>query len=1137
MYKKYTEHILLVCKAAIFKYFLIMKLVFFLLLVTILHVNAAVLAQKINLSKKNTPLVEVLKEVRTQSGYNILSTGGAVKNQQIIAINLANASIEEAMNKILQGLDLTYKIVEKNIVVSKESKDSRIIQQNTIVIAGKVKDENGEPLAGVSIRAKGGQAGSITDINGNYKINVPNRNTILIFNYLGFSEQEKKVGDNDVMNIILKIETAALNEIVVIGYGEVKREDLTGAVSSVKVKDIENIPVTRVDQMLQGRIAGAEIVSTSGEPGAATSIRIRGTRSITATNEPLYVIDGVIDGISDLNELNPSDIASIEVLKDASSTAIYGSRGSNGVILITTKQGDTGGKTNFTFSSGFGFSQLPKYLDLMNAQEFAEVINDRRYLLSDANKIIPLEGYNYPDPYSLGEGTNWTKEIAQTGGFQNHTFSASGGDNKTRFFFSSNYNESEGIIINSGLKRKQVRLNLDRTINKFVKAGLRLNYSNLDQELNKASFGTSTLWYSSAIFLAPTMPAYKEDGSFNDWNTQWSGGTLFDSPIANAVLRKRSVLKKTLFSNFFIEATPLKNFKIKTSFSYNDLNRFEDNFTPSTMPTRANRGSGANAFKGANREDNFLSENTISYANTWAKKHKFDVMYGFTYQHQNFIDMTMRGDGYLVDFLETNDMGALPSKENLTVSSNYEDQTRMSHILRMNYNYQSKYYLTVTGRADGGSNFSALNKWGYFPSAAFKWNIKKEEFMSGFRDISNLSLRLSAGLTGNDAIARYKSLSMMRALSTGYIFDGVIPVSYNPSRLGNEDLTWEKTFTLNAGLDISFLRNKVNVTLDAYSSKTNDLLLTVQLPRGTGYDSRIANIGKTENKGIELAIETKNITGRKFSWSSTVTLAHNKQMVVDIGGLDYVSVYNNNWGAQYMMYGYVQGRPLNALWGMQYAGVWKSEEEVNQNKIDKKYASNSAEKYYSPGRAKYIDQNSDGILDNNDLVYLGNADPDLYGGVQNRFTLGKVDFSIYFNYSIGGKIYNPTELFMGTGAFHSNQYRYMIDRWHPIRNPNSNIPSADSKDDIPNDRFVHSASFLRLKNISLGYTFDLAKKTKNVLKTLSLSANGNNVFLWKKYNGYDPEVSTESGSSTIRRMDNGAYPSSRTISFSANLKF
>ncbi|TZF82238.1 TonB-dependent receptor [Pedobacter sp. BS3] len=1116
-----------------------MKITGILLLVACLQVSATAYSQQVSLDVHNAKLENVFDAIRQQTGYNFLYKNEFLNKAKPVTIT-RSASLPDILGELFRDQPLTYSIMDKTILVKRKplsAASTEDVPAPVRDIRGKVTDSKGEPLPGASVRLKGTSVATQTNSNGEFILKTAVDKPILVITYTGFISREVAVTPGQTMlNITLTEDLKNLQEVVVIGYGTVKKSDLTGAVSVVKTEDIENIPVPRVDQMLQGRIAGAEIVSTTGEPGAGTSIRIRGTRSITATNEPLFVVDGVMDAINDLNDLNPSDIESIQVLKDASSTAIYGSRGSNGVIVITTKSGRSDGKTNFSFRTDVGASQLPRYLDLMNATEFAELQNDRYYFASTANQIKPLEQYPYPDPASLGEGTNWTKEITHTAPYQNYTLSASGGNKSTKYYFSGNFNNNQGIVINSGMQRYQVRLNLDQTFSKYVKAGLRLNYSYINQALNKADIGTQTLWYRSTIFLAPTIAAYKPDGSFNDWNTQWYSGTLFDSPLANSKLQRKDQIRKSLSPMLFVEVNPIKELTIRSSVSLFDYNRFDDNFYPGTLPTRASKNTGAYAYKSGYRANNILNENTVSYKKTWDKVHHFDALYGFTYQSSWNANLYASGDGYFVDDINTNDLAAIPSKETLNAGSGYSDQRKISNLARINYNYASKYYLTLTGRVDAASNFAADHKWAFFPSAAVKWNLKKENFLKNVKAIDELAIRLSGGVSGNDAISNYQSLSQLASSSSGYLFDGAIPVSYYPSRIANEGLTWEKTASYNAGLDLSILNNRFDFTLDVYQSKTSDLLLTVQLPTQTGYNSRIANIGKTSNKGVELTINSNNIRKPKFSWSTSLTLAHNDQMVNDIGGLDRIPTYINPYGAQYMMYGYVQGRPLNALWGMQYAGVWKTQAEIDQNAIDKKYASASTA-YYTPGRQRYIDQNHDGVLNNDDLVYLGNADPYLYGGLQNTFKIKRFYVSFYFNYSLGGKIYNPTELFMGTGTYLSNQYRYMVNAWHPVRNPNSDYPRADSKDDIPNDRFVHSATFLRLKNASVSYSFDLAKATKNKLNSLTLTASGNNLYLWKYYNGYDPEVSTEASGSTIRRMDNGAYPNSRTVTFSAELKF
>ncbi len=1126
------------------KSLVIMKLITLIILIASLQVYSKTNAQVINLTKQNISLVDVFRELKKQSNHTILCNSDLLNSIPSLRVNLKQKSLSEALDIILSPLGLSYQIEDKTVVVFETPRSTskpKLLKTNLSnlqqrLVSGKVQDKDGNPMAGVSVRNISTKTETQTDEQGQYKINA-SIDDVISFSYLGYKNENIIFDASPIINITLLVVDTDLDEIIVIGYGTVAKRDLTGSVSRVKMEDIDEIPVLRVDQMLQGRIAGAEIVSTTGEPGANTSIRIRGTRSISANNEPLYVVDGVIDAITDLNDISPSDVTSIEVLKDVSSTAIYGSRGSNGVIIITTKSGKESTKTNFTFRSELGSAVLPRHLDLMNATEFAQLQNDRFYVENVANQTKPIEDYPYPDPLSLGEGTNWTDVVTRKAPYTNMVLSGSGGNKTTKYYFSGNYNNTEGIIIRSGLKRYQTRLNLDKTISKYVKVGFKLNYAYLNQNLNNAEVGNVDYWYRNTLFLTPLMDPYKEDGSFNDWNPLQYEGQIFDSPLAMAELMKKTWQRKTLNLISYIEVEPIKALKIRSHLSFYDYNRFADTFNPGSMPTRANKESGAYAYKGALKNNNILSENTVTYKKSWAKTHNFDALYGFTYQQFWNTNMTISGEGYFIDDMGTDNMGAIPSKETVGLSSYLQEQTKISNFVRFNYNFDRKYYLTFTTRADASSNFSADNKWGYFPSAAFKWTLSNEKFMQPLKSsVNELALRISGGVSGNDAIPIYQSLSALGNSTSGYIFSGAIPVSYYPSRIENNRLTWEKTSSINVGLDFGLWSDRLTGTFEYYRTATKDLLLTLQYPTHTGYPNRLANIGGTSNNGVELTVNFKNIEKKNFSWSSTLTIARNKQMVDNIGGFERVTAYSTTHGSFYPMYAYEQGQPLNALWGMVYAGTWKSDAEIAENENTKMYASASPA-YYSPGRQRYIDQNNDGVLDYDDMVYLGNADPDIYGGIQNSFNIYGLNISFYFNYSLGGQLYNPIELFMGTGSRFTNQFKYMVNAWHPIRNPDSDYPRANSKDQIPSDRFVHSASFLRLKNASLSYRFNLQKLTDNKLNTLTLFGSGNNLFLWKKYNGYDPEVSTVSEGSTIRRMDNGAYPNSRTIIFGAQLNF
>lgn len=939
-----------------------------------------------------------------------------------------------------------------------------------IKVTGTVFDEEGLPMIGATIREATTHVGTLTDLNGWYEIQVPANGTLEV-SFIGYEKKRINVTGREKINVkLLPDKKTALDEVVVIGYGAVKKADLTGSVSNVKMGDIQDAPVLSIDQALQGRIAGADIMSTTGEPGATTSIRIRGTRSISASNEPLIVVDGVMDAVHDLNDLNTADIESISVLKDASSTAIYGSKGSNGVIIITTKKGlSNADKPSISFKTDIGFSKIPQKLDIMNASELAQYRNDYAYFnTADGNDEItdgtPLSSYPYSDPFSLGEGTDWVNTIGRTAMYQNYALSLSGGTKKTSYYVSLSYNNTEGVIRRSGQERITGRVSLTHQLFNWMKVGYTGNYTWRHNDENLASIG-GTGWWNSAIYLSPTIKP------MDDYNPFYYSGQKINTPLATILLNTNYQVRHSTNHTGFIEIEPIKNLRFKSQFTYYMYQRHTYRYYPSTLPAKV-EGEGGEAYRAEYDDHNLLTENTLSYLKTLDSGHTFDGLLGFTGQRLSSNDFSLNGKGYMDDNVKWNNMNAVQDKQTYSASSSTSKRTKMSLLARFNYNYKQRYYLTVTGRYDGASNFAANNKWGFFPSAALKWNAAKEEFMKGVDWVNEMAIRVSAGRTGNDAISTYRSLAALSSTTNGYLFGGSQPAAYYPSRLASPNLTWEKTDLYNLGIDLAFLNNRLFVTAEAYISKTRDLLLTLQTPTQTGYSSRLTNIGKTSNKGIELTIESRNIEKPKFSWSTTFTIAHNEQNVDDIGTEDFVKAYGAPGNNSYMMYGYVKGYPLNALWGFKYGGVWKNQDEVNRNKATFAYASPSTT---SNGSVRYYDINHDGTLSQDDLVYLGNADPWIYGGLQNTFRFGNLKVGIYFNYSLGGKIYNYAELYMSGSTF-TNQYRYMLDSWHPVRNPNSDLPRAGSIDThVPSDLQIHDATFLRLKSISIGYTFNLYK--------------------------------------------------------------
>lgn len=1014
-----------------------------------------------------------------------------------------------------------------------------VIASAQIRVTGVVLDENNQPMPGAAVLLDGDTShGVITDENGRYNITVPSTESVLRYEFLGYSPVKMMVGKKTTLNVNLSPDTSFLEEVVVIGFGETKKSDLTGSVSSVHMNNILQSPTLSADQALQGRIAGADIMSVSGDPTEGTSIRIRGSRSIEASNEPLIIVDGVMNAVTSLADINSSDIESISVLKDASSTAIYGAQGANGVIIVTTKTGENSTtRINVNLSVKAGFSQILRTLDVMNAEEFAHYNNERQ-LYAKTSHPEPGTGYypdytnfnhKYADPAALGEGTDWIKAMTYLAPYQQYDFSLNGGTKKTNYYGSLSYSDNQGIILDTGNKRVAGKITLGHQFNKWLKLTY-VNSTIYRKGLqNKANIGGTNVW-NGVVYLSPVLTI---EDTVNDLYN-YGQGSPFNNPYISVKQSQKITETFSSFNMVMARITPIKGMTIESKNSYYLVQNHQYRYYPGSLPAKAAANAGGEAQRVEQDTRQLSSDNTITYKNQFDKKHNLDVMGGFSiyYNNKNYEGVTAKG--LLVDALTWNDLSGITDKNNYSVSSYNTLVKRMSFLARANYNFKNRYYFTVTGRADGSSNFAANRKWGFFPSGAFKWNLSKEQWVRRLNFFQDLSLRLSAGRTGNDAIAAYTSLYSIDSSSAGYLIGGVQSTYHFPNRLASPDLTWETTDMYNAAIDIAMFKGRLKITAEAYYAMTKDLLLNVQKAQQTGFSSYRENLGKTSNKGLELSIETKNILKRKFSWTSEFTLAHNNQMVEDIGTEDFVSTYNDPKG--YMMYGYVEGYPLNSLWGFQYGGVWHNYQEIEDNQVSRQFVD-----YYSenkPGRPRYVDQNHDGVLNTEDLVYLGNADPILYGGFQNNFNIFGVNLSLYLTYSLGGKIYNYSEFYMA-GTYCTNQYSYMKDGWHPLRNPESDIPApgCSGSSMLPSNFMVHDASYIRLKNISVSYPIDLRRISKKRLKTLTVGFNVDNVYLWTPYNGFDPDVSTSSDTSTIRRADVGAYPQSRKYIFSATLNF
>lgn len=987
-------------------------------------------------------------------------------------------------------------------------------------VSGTVLDENGEPMPGAMIASEDGRNGAFADEKGQFSLQVKNAEKTISVSMLGYNVQVVDIAGKDNLRIVMVPDAAStLNEVVVIGYGEVKKADLTGAVATVKVSEVQEAAGLSVGQALQGRIAGVDIMSTSGDPSEGTSIRVRGTRSINASNEPLIVVDGVMDVVKDLSLINPDDIASISVLKDASATAIYGSQGANGVIMVTTKSASTS-KPRITISGEFGVAQLARRLDVMDGAEFSRYYNDIRYFNAGQNSGEPLR----LDPSAPLGNTDWQSEITRIAPYQNYNLSVSGKEGKINYYFSGGYMDNQGIVRDSWEKRFSGRLNVDYQLFKWLKFSYKGSYTFRRDSPNKANIGGRN-FSNGAIYLSPLI------GPYDEINPLYENGTRIDTPVTSLECREYYYDRLDNIHSGVLEIKPVKNLLIKSTNTYKPYQRHDYGLWPNTLTSRLDE-QGSRVYIYDSNNYRLLSDNTVTWKKDLRGGHHMDVMGGFSLNYVTANTSTDNANGIVSDDIKWYNINAIASKENYTINSSHTEILKESVLGRFNYNFNARYYLTVTGRFDGSSNFAANRKWGFFPSAAFKWAAGRERFVQKAKWLDDLSLRASYGVTGNDAISAYQSLESYNTNTSAYVFDGTQPLASYIVRLYNPDLTWEKTHMVNIGADLAFLGNRISLTAEAYASVTTDLLLSVQTALVTGYASRFQNLGRTSNRGYEITLETRNVEKKNFGWTTTFTLSHNTQMVEDIGSEEYVSALNSSGNNSYMMYGYKKGYPLNALWGFQYAGPWKSKEEIDRNSYTHAYASvNPA----SPGIAKYVDVNHDGVISQDDLLYLGQSDPWLYGGLQNTIHWKDWKLSVFLSYSLGGKIYNFSECVMAGGMW-GNQYRYMLDAWHPVRNPDSDLPRAGADDVYPPSTFmVHDASYLRLKSLVLSRTVHF--RSQRIFKNITFTLKGDNLFLLTGYNGFDPDVSTESDGSVMRRVDMGAYPRSRKITFGVKLNY
>lgn len=1004
-----------------------------------------------------------------------------------------------------------------------------------------VDDITNQPIIGASVTIKGTTHGVQTDAEGKFYFQTGQKFPYtLIISYIGYKKLEFIVEKNPV-TIHLKEERQELDELVVVGYGTQKRKDITGSVASVPKANLSQV-TSSADNLLRGAVAGVVVTQSSGRPGASSSVRIRGGNSITAGNEPLYVVDGILiyndnnnssAGISNagaslnvLSTINPADIESIEVLKDASATAIYGSRGANGVVIITTKKG-TKGQDNISYQGYFGFQNVSKRLHVMNASQWASLRNDVQASIGQAPSFsaAQIEAFKTSGSY------DWQDAAFRTAApVQNHQLSFSGGDERSRYAVSAGYFDQEGTVLGSDFRRISLRINYERNYSQNFKFGINANYSNsLSNGIaNNGSGGRNPNPLVSVLLTAPVVPIRNENGSYNVTNNPYA--TSVNGFVPNPINDLENTINETkinrILTSLFGEYKITKKLTAKVAVSGDVINTKQNYYAPANTSNGA--GTKGSAAVGDRLVSSVLNENTLNYNTNFGENHKFSALGGYTLQYTQGEVVTAGANTFVND---ANTYNALQDGVAVKPGSDAFESVLKSWLARVNYSYKGKYNFTLSARADGSSRFGSESLWGYFPSAGFSWNITDEEFANNIKGVTEAKLRLTAGTTGNQEIGNYLALAQMG--SVNYSFGGTLYTGLAPTRLANPDLKWEKTTQYNVGLDLSLLERKINFVFDVYYKKTNDLLISVPVPLTSGYASVLQNIGGVENKGIEIGLTTENLKTENFSWNSNVVFSANRNKVVAIGnGVNqFFPVVPNGSLLQQQPVTVKVGLPLGTFWGYRTNGIFQTQEEVNTQPKINSLANTKV------GDRKYVDTNGDGVITALDKGNLGSSQPKFVGSFSNTISYNDFDLNFSFQGSYGAKIFNALNQQLEISTLGTNANVTLEDRWTPT-NPSNEIPRATSSPlGIVSERYVEDASFLRLKLITLGYTLPKSTSKKLGAKSVKFYVSAENLVTWTKYTGYDPEVSSYEQNNLYPGIDFGSYPNSKTFISGLNVTF
>ncbi|MBM6735190.1 TonB-dependent receptor [Mediterranea massiliensis] len=1037
-------------------------------------------------------------------------------------------------------------------------------------VFGKVTDSEGYEVIGGSVTIKGTTGvGTVTDLNGVYSLMVNDASKdVLVFSYVGMVTQEVKIDGRNEINVVLEADAVMLDEVVTIGYATVKKKDLTGAVTSVNSKELAAIPVSDVAQALTGKVAGVQVIRSQGSPDADISIKVRGGTSITQSNEPLYIIDG-FPSEDGLKGIEASDIASIDILKDASSTAIYGARGANGVILVTTKGGAVD-KFNISYDMYVGFKKVNKRYDVLDVEDFVKLEYERSINEPDKMEdfVIPIYGTydEYDQLYADRAGIDWQKEVFEhrTAITQQHKLAISGGSKTSQYMVTYTRNNDDGIWLGSGLKRDNFRIKLNQ------KATSWLNFSTNISYIDETTEGLGTLQEGGAssrmqhvIQYRPTIGKNGDDAQLliddDDPALLLEGASQMQSPIATIESELRDRRNQILSINGDLEIKLLKGLTYRGTIGMRRRTIRTDIFYSERSKQAKNAGA-PYGWKEIEEQQNFMYNNVVTWDKQFTPEHHLTLVAGQEYIQYNtdYLKSGARQFEKINFGLADMSLGANPDK----VITRLESEKMLSYFMRANYNWMDKYLFAVSVRTDASSKFGDNHKWGIFPAASFAWRVSEEKFIKDLNLFSNLKLRLSYGTAGNNKIDNYLSLSKMGSVWIPY--NGTSTISgFVSKQLYNPDLQWETNVTSNIGLDLGFWNQRIQLSVDWYNVDTKNLLLNAPVPLLSGYKSMMINAGRTNNKGIEIALTTHNINNRNFSWSTTLNLSHNKNEVKELYNSDYMEIMSG-WAqtsefnkSDYMIR---VGEPLGQMYGYRLMGIY-TVDDFNYDPIAQKYTVKDGipydkNFYPKPGFWKFEDVDGDNEITESDRTVIGNANPKLYGGLTNNIVWKGFDLSLFLSFSLGNKIYGANKMYY---TKFNNRWRNTLKeealnrftivnergeniQYDPIQlaavNQGHSYVSVEGSSNLYfHSGYVEDGSYLKISNVSVGYTLPKLWVNKIKLSNVRFYATGYNLYTLTKYSGYDPEVNTFANGGLTPGIDWGAYPSSISVVFGANITF